>query len=334
MTDLNEGNYNIEDKPSWKAIEECWKYRRYYAIACAISILIAIFISLSIPKVYAAQVKVVDEQKETNLLIGLNSLTSSYLQQQIGVQSGIDNAEIYSMHLMSRSFAEEMANVEINGYRINYFQYLRQYHKEPWWTATINAIANIFAKKNEKDKIITIIQDNIKYKFESKSSIITIQFTDNNPVVAALMVDSIATHLQKFITNVKISKYRYDLINAIQIRKKTGEKYHETQRAYASFCDSHQEVSFGNDSIKKDVLQKERDDAFTVYSNACEQYIRALAYMNKRTIAFSMLKNATVPQTYIEPRLLVYIIVYTFITFIFVTWWILFKKTYIESNKK
>jgi hypothetical protein len=333
MSEKNDSNYEINDKPSWSAVEECWKHRWLYAIACAISILIAIFVSLCTPKVYAAQVKVVDEQKEMDLLIGLDNLTS-LIKQQMTAQKGMDDAEVYSIHLKSRSFAQEMAQVKVKGYEMTYFDYAKKYHKVPWWTNAANAISNLFTNKDEKNAIIDIVQDNIKYKYDGKTSVLTIQFTDNNPVVAALMVDSVTAHLQAFLTRSKINKYHSDLLNSMKIRKETGDKYHEAQANYAAFCDSHFDILLKSDSMKQEALQKECDDAFAVYSNACEQYVRAQSYMKRRTAAFSQLRNATVPLTNIEPRLFAYIIVYAFITFMFITWWILFKRSYIEGNKE
>ena len=78
-----------------------------YAAWVVLSAVFGWLVSLAIPNEYAAQAKIADEYKTTDLLIGLNSM--NVMMRDLNSNSGnegTDNIDIYSKILQSRDFIE------------------------------------------------------------------------------------------------------------------------------------------------------------------------------------------------------------------------------------
>ena len=95
---------------TWSAGAECARHWKWFAAAAAGALLLAIAISASLPKEYSAQVKISDERKETDILIGLNNF-AAWARGTINERKGYRMPEVYAMTVTTKEFAEEMAKV-------------------------------------------------------------------------------------------------------------------------------------------------------------------------------------------------------------------------------
>lgn len=317
------------DKPEWSACKECWKHKTLYAKSSAVSIFIAIAVFVSIPNEYAAQAKISDETKDMELIIGLDNY-SSWIKQVAPKYDKMGDPDIYAKILKTQSFAEEISKIELVGYKIDYFHYLEKYEKKSWLVGLYDRISSS-DNKEEKENILDDIQDNIKYKVSTKTGITTLQVTDSNPLVAAMMVDSIRVRLQKRLTVYKLGKAKMDLANAKKNRIDAEKVYHAAFRKYAQYSDSHFDSDIAEVNSMKDKLEKESELAFNMYSKSCNDYVRAEAFCQKNVPSFSLLSNVTVPSKPIKPNLVAYILAYWFISIVLTSWCVLYKRTKRES---
>jgi hypothetical protein len=171
------------------------------------------------------------------------------------------------------------------------------------------------------------IQDNIKYKVSTKTGVTTLQVTDSNPLVAAMMLDSIRVRLQKRLTVYKLGKAKMDLANAKKNRIDAERAYHAAFRKYAQYSDSHFDSDIAEVNSMKDKLEKESELAFSMYSKSCNDYVRAESFCQKYVPSFSLLTNVSVPRKPIKPNLMAYILSYLFISMVFTSWWVLYQRT-------
>lgn len=303
----------------WNAGSECRKHWRTYLITGCVAFALAILVTASIPREYAGRVTIADENKETDLMIGLSNM-QAWLKTAMELNMGYKNIKVYTQHVTSRSFAEEMSRVQLPGHKTDYGHYLRRNHRRPWWE-------KIFTPDDDVD-IIGLIADNIKTEVSLKFSTLRLQVTDQDPVVAAMLVDSALTRLERFVSEEQ-HKLATQLKRNYAILKERAEKhYREAQQRYTEYMDSHRETSLWSETIEEKSLEKEYDKAYDAYRQSCLQYLRADALTNKPVIPFAVVKNATVQQEASSPIFMGYLLSFLAIAFIASSWFILLRKKY------
>ncbi len=321
-------NGNNDNFPTWSATALCWKHRRLYLAVSAVCILLAVVVTVSIPKTYAAFVKVADEPKEIDYLVGLSN-RSAWLKQISSSNNGNDlmsDPWVYSKFLKSKSFMESLSTIYIPDYDTDYYHYLVKYHKRAWWVSLGKKISSVFGAYDEKNDILSIIKNNVRSNYTPKYNTITLRVVDNNAEVAALVADSVRNRLQTKIVQNKKEVAQADLVNAIKNKDQYEKEYLKAQDKYISYRDSHFDETLPNVKITLSALNKERNKAFDDYSDAYEQYVRAEILHHRNITSFSVLKNVTVPVKSFEPIFVVYVFLFLFLGFVFTTWWILFER--------
>ncbi len=330
---INNENGNA---PTWSAFKVCWQHKRLYIVVCIACILLAIAVFISIPKVYAATIKVADEPQEIDILVGLDTY-SAWIKQgmaDVNGKEGLLSLEIYSKFVKSKSFLENLSTIYIPKYKMNYYDYLSLYHKSAWWNTLINRISIAFGASNKKEQVLDILKSNVSSNISEKYSTITIRVDDNDAEVAALLADSIKVRLQEEIAEARHEVYKADFQNAKNEKNRLASRYHKAQEEYSDYLDSHFDSYDSQQEVKSTLesLQKERDAALDDYSEAYEQYMRAQILVNRDISSFSVLKNPTIALKPVSPIFALYIFLFLFLGIVFTTWWVLLKRFITESQ--
>ena len=213
-----------------------------YITVIVISTACALLFSYGIPNEYAAQAKISDEYKTTDLLVGLNS--ANVLLRDLNVNhgnEGTDDIEIYSKVLKSEDFINEIAHVFIPKYNQNYLDYLANNYKRPLWERPFYR-HNPSAKGHEQE-IKEIIKNNIRYNFSTNPQTLEIQVKDQNPQVAAVVLEQTLSHLKSNIERLRTHRAIIDKENAATKRKEASLEYQKAKRNYDNFADSHKKIS-------------------------------------------------------------------------------------------
>lgn len=257
--------------------------KHLYITTTIVAIIIAIVAWIMSPKEYAAQIKLGDEYKETDLAIGLDH-ASVTIRDLIGFENkGINDVEVYCKILKTPEFAKKIAKTKIKNSTISYGKYL-----------------------NTQDTLNKIIEK-IDYNLQNKNQNITIQFVDKDPIIAAQMLDSITKFLQISITESKQKYAKAQLNSAIIQRNIAHLKYEKAQKKYANFKDSQNDITIDSEQIKESAYAKEINDSYDLYKKAaikCERY----KMLSKRPyMSFAVIKGITVPNDK-TPKLIGYIL--------------------------
>lgn len=311
---------------SWSAWAECTRHWKIFLFISVVATLLALAISASIPKEYSAQVKVSDERKETDILLGLNNF-SAWARGAINDRKGLRMPEVYAQTVTTKEFAEKISKVRLEEYGTDYYHYILQHHKTPWWEKWLSWFSE---EKNEHDMVIDIIQHNIRSQASSIYNTTLLQVTDQDPVVAATVVDSIRLCLEQRLKDHYYTRALRDCFHAREKTEMAASRYRKAQAAYNHFTDSHQDLSTPAAISQEDHLLSEYDAAFSSYNKECEQLRRAEALLKKQPSTFAVLKNATVPMEAAKPATFGYIISFLFIGLTFTAWTILGKRKYQE----
>ncbi len=322
------GNDNKDNSPTWSASALCWKHRRLYFVVSVACILLAVIVTVSIPKTYAASVKVADEPKEIDFIVGLSSYKAwiKQIMSDYNVNELMSEPDVYNKFFHSKSFMESLSTIYIPDYDTDYYHYLLEHHKRVWWVSLSKKISSLWSEPDEKDEILSIIKNNVMSNLSPKYNTITIRVVDNNPQVAALVADSVRSRLQTNIIENRKKFSQANVENTAKTKDQLEKEYYKAQGEYISYRDSHFDDTQPTVKIALSALKKERNKAFDDYSDAYEQYIRAEILLHRNITSFSVLKNVTVPVKPFEPIFIVYVLLFLFLGIVFTTWWILYAR--------
>ncbi|MBR4389258.1 MAG: hypothetical protein IKT00_08800 [Prevotella sp.] len=303
----------------FSAGSEIRRHWRLYLAASGLAVALTMVITLSIPKVYAARITLADESKEIDLLMGQNQM-QAWLKGTIKQNMGYKNIEVYALHVTSRAFAQELGHVKLSNLGTDYEHYLREHYRRPWWE-------HLFTTDNEVD-IVGVIEDNIKVEVNSYYSTLRIQTTDQDPVVAALLCDSVRAALEHFVIGEQQKMTLQLQQNYAILRNQAEQRYRDAQQRYVQYADSHNDSRLASETNEEKALQNEYDKAYKQYNEATLQYLRAEALVNKPAPPFAIVNNATVLTEVHSPRFMAYLLSFLCFALIGTTWFVLLRKKY------
>lgn len=349
---MNEENKNIieEEESSidfGKIFKDLLKHKMLYAKVLPVAFVLAAIYALSLPNYYNCTVKLSPEMSGSKASAGsLASLASSF-----GVNLGSSGAgtealfpTLYPDLMNSVDFKTSLFHVKVTREEDNktftYYDYLMNEQKSPWWSAAMKGIFSLFGSKEEEKEqkvnpfrltrkqanIVKAINKNIVCDVDKKTMVITINVTDQNPVICAMMADTVKTRLQKFITEYRTSKARVDLEYNKKIAAETKARYEKARQKYTEFADANQDIILQTVLQKQTDLENEMQLQYNAYTQVAAQLMAAEAKVQQETPAFTTLQSATVPVLKAGPKRAQMCLIFVFLAFLGTTAWILYKE--------
>lgn len=363
---MNKENKYFEEQEEESSIDygklfhDLLKHKKLYYRVLPLTFVIAAFIALSIPNYYQCEVKLSPELSGSKSSGSLASLASSF---GINISGAMGNATealfptLYPDLMNSVDFKTSLfpVLVTIEGDKdagesdrtMTYYDYLENEQKSPWWSVVLKApgkmigwikslitgkeeeesnTLNPFRLTNEQAEIVTALNKKVVCDVDKKTMVITINVTDQNPLICATMADSVKTRLQKFITDYRTRKARVDLEYNQKIYGEAKARYEQARNRYARFSDSNRDVLSQHTQTRKAELQNEMQLQQTIYQQVAAQVQQAEAKVQEETPAFTTLQSATVPVKKTGPKRAQICIIYLFLAFLATSVWILYKE--------
>ena len=223
---------------------------------------------------------------------------------------------------------------------MSYYDYLSKEQKAPWWSQGIKAFFSLFSSKEEDEvskvnkfrltkdqtEIVKAIDKKVVCDVDKKTMVITINVTDQDPVIAATMADTVKTRLQNFITDYRTSKSRVDLEYNKKIYAETKARYEKARQLYAEFMDHNRDIILQTVRQKQTDLENEMQLQYNAYQQVAAQLLAAEAKVQEETPAFTTLQSATVPVKKSGPKRAQMCLIFVFLAFLGTTAWILYKE--------
>lgn len=294
-------------------------------IHCALAVLIGLIIALSIPKEYTAEKMLAPEQQQEGLSGGLANLAN---MAGINPSNSTDAIvpDLYPSVVESNDFIVNLLYTDITtmkGDTMTYLAYLRKHTDSPWWSAigkwvrkiissntasneetTLNSSVRIDPTKMSKneDDIVAFARSNISCSISQLNNTINITVRAQDPVVAKIMADVVTDNLQDFIILYRTSKVRGDYEYYKTISETAYQKYLDAEKQYAQFCDRHSNATKQTYISKRDRLANDVQITLMSYTQMKQQEQMAEAKVRERTPAFTVIKQASVPNRHSSPR--------------------------------
>lgn len=347
----NKNQELIEEESSidfGKIFKDLLKHKTLYFKVLPIAFVLAAIYALSLPNYYSCTVKLAPElgSGSKSAAGGLASLASSFGVNLGGAQSGADaiNPTLYPDLMNSVDFKTALFPVKVtrkdDGKTFAYYDYLMNEQKAPWWSKAKASFFSLFSSNEpvEKSKvdpfeltkeqtaIVQAIDKNVVCDVDKKTFVITINVTDQDPLICATLADSVKTRLQKFITDYRTSKARVDLEYNQKLYGEARAKYQQARDKYAAYADSHRSASSQTAQTRESDLQNEMQMQQSIYQQVVAQLQQAEMKVQQETPAFTTLQSATVPVLKAGPKRAQMCLIFLFLAFLGTTAWILYKE--------
>ncbi len=287
------------------------------------------------PRYYTAEVKLAPEMNGENIGGGLSSIASSF-GFNIGGMGGQDAIypELYPDLFESPEFIVGLYGIQIrtkqDDLSTNYFTYMEKYQKpnpllipynkltswirelfedeDPIPRGTGNGNIDPFMMNRKDYELMMTVMENIKCSVDKKTSVISIVVKDQDPLVCAMMADSVKTHLQSFIVRYRTSKVSEDVRHYQQMRDSAELEYDKAIEVYSRYCDAHKGVILQSFQSERDKLEGELALKQNSLSAIEAQLQATKVKLQEKTPAFTTLQSAIVPVKPAGPKRMLFVI--------------------------
>lgn len=341
-----------------------WKQRRKLITWSFVGAVIGLVVAFSIPKEYDTSVKLAPEVNDSKSMSGSLGALASMAGISAGSSSGADAVYpmLYPDVVGSVPFLTSLFDVRVptmgkdgeRGPVLTLQQYMTEDMRSPWWGAILGApgmiISAIKGTNDDEDpaghklnnfqltmaesKLVTSLSKRITASVDQQTSVVTINVKMQDPLVSAVLADTVVARLQEYITDYRTNKSRKDLAYAEKLNEEAKENYYKAQQRYADYLDRNQGLALYSAQTIRDRLENEATLAFNLYNQTAQQVQKAQAKVQETTPVYAVVTPATVPVKPSSPKKPLILIGFTFLAFVACAAWILYVAPLIKEQKE
>lgn len=357
--DIIDNNDDEKEIDLLELASKLWAQRKKLAVWSICGAVIGVIIAFSIPKEYTTTVKLAPET--TDAKAGGGGLSALASMAGFGsISSGVDAVypQLYPDVVGSVPFTTSLFDVEVetkeDGQKYTVRQFLEEETKAPWWGAVMGAPfkligmlrssddeedpegkkVNNFQLSQDENKLVEAINNRVNASVDQKTNVVTITVNMQDPLVSAILADTVVSRLQEYVTQYRTNKARKDLEYAETLNEEAKTEYYKAQQRYAEYLDSNQGLALQRAQITRDRLENETSLAFNLYNQTAQQVQKAKAKVQETTPVYAIITPATVPVKASSPKKLMILVGFTFLAFVACAAWILFIQPLILERKE
>ena len=320
----------IDFKQIWMTL---WNKKKLFFKVWVVTFLLSCLWILPQPRYYTTEVSVAPESADAKEAGNLASIASSF---GVNIGNGSSDAiypQLYPDLFESTNFIVGLLDIKVRTkdgeVETDYYTYLKDYQKKNILLAPFKAVMNwiksLFAEQEVeipgKDgkrfnpfelsrattDIVKKVQKKIQCTYSRTTDVVTIEVTDQDPLVCALLADSIKQHLQNFVTDYRTKKSRIDLEYYDILTAEAKANYEKARMKYAAFSDASTSISLKSVELKMQDMENDMQAKYNIYSAMSTRREAAMAKVQENTPAFTELKNATVPVKPAGPKRMIFV---------------------------
>lgn len=357
--DIIDNNDDEKEIDLLELASKLWAQRKKLAVWSICGAVIGVIIAFSIPKEYTTTVKLAPET--TDAKAGGGGLSALASMAGFGsISSGVDAVypQLYPDVVGSVPFTTSLFDVEVetkeDGQKFTVRQFLEEETKAPWWGAVMGAPfkligmlrssddeedpegkkVNNFQLSQDENKLVEALNNRVSASVDQKTNVVTITVNMQDPLVSAILADTVVSRLQEYVTQYRTNKARKDLEYAETLNEEAKTEYYKAQQRYAEYLDSNQGLALQRAQITRDRLSNEASLAFNLYNQTAQQVQKAKAKVQETTPVYAIITPATVPVKASSPKKLMILVGFTFLAFVACAAWILFIQPLILERKE
>lgn len=316
--------------------QKIWKQKKLFCWTLPIAFVLSCVYILSIPRYYTTDVKLAPELENSMGGGTLGSIAASFGFDLSEMQTSDAISPLLYPDLMEdNKFIVGLFDIRVKSIdgEINatYHDYLKKHQKKAWWKYPIDWLKSLMpqddtkrksSKTNpyylskEEDEIAGSVRNNVTISIDKKTGVITINTKAQDALVCKTLGDSIMTRLQDFITDYRTNKARIDVEYYKKLTAETKQEYEKARQRYGSYADANMDIVLESYRSKRDDLENDMQLKFNAYSTMNTQLQAAMAKVQERTPAFTVVKGAAVPVKPAGPKRMLFVAGMLILTFI------------------
>lgn len=334
------------------------RHRKTIYKSVGASIVFALIVAFSLPKEYTVSVTLSPESGKTggNSLMGMASMLG--LGNTTIADADALNVSLFPEIIASTPFALELYSMQVKPEKSDTTVALHQFVEEqskPWWGyvfalpgKAIGGVMSLFSDKEEEERIapdpfhltrkeeksLMLIKESMKAEADKTTGITTITVTLQDPVVTAVVADSVVNKLQQYIADYRTRKAIEDFNYQEVIYNKAKAEFYSLQQEYARYVDRNQKITLQSAKIEQERMKDQYDLAYQLFQQAATQLEVFRAKIQEDKPVFAVVEPASVPLKPSAPRKVIILIGFVFLAVVGSGAWILFGKELWEDVKK
>lgn len=318
----------------WESARSVWTHRKTVLKACGVGAVIGIIIASGTPKEYTASLFVVHERSRRSSTSGMSEAADAEDFEISAAPASERDAiypSLYPLITKSTPFLIGLFNIEVrrqnDSTTMTLYHYMKHCKKRPWWNAVISApqallgraLSLLTGNANENEgsepdhpeakagtppirltreerNVANAITNGIHIKPDRKKKTITISVTMQDPLVAAIVTDSIGAHLKKHVTQYRKIKAQENLKHAEKICEDAKTAYYRAQEKYNRHADANRDLVKLTARAQSARLRNEMNMALRNYNRAKLQVEAATEKVEKVRPVYTVIQPVLVPQ--------------------------------------
>lgn len=342
-----------------RALRKCfrfvWRKRIVYVKYISVSIVLGLIIAFSIPKTYSSSVVLAPELPSTEFGSGIASLANIAGISIGGAGEDAYTVELYPSIVSSLDFTMALGEIKVNseelGFETTYSKYLQENDKQAWWMHPVVWIKSLISLIAGSDvpvppsgssapaprflskadyAVSNKIQGNVKCAVESITGVISVTVYDHDPVIAAIVADSVVARLNNFILDYRTGKARKEYNYMKQLCDSARMTYLAIQDKFVAYASTHNSVYSSASKAELEFLENEVALAYQSYSAMSSQLQIAQAKILESTPVYTVVESAYVPLYADSPKKMLVLVVFVMLACVAAT----FKIFYAEIFSK
>ena len=337
-----------------------WDSRKLILKFCLVGVVVGFVVAFSIPKEYTTSIKLAPEASSGKTPGGSLGALASFA----GISTGGSSAEavypqLYPDIVASIPFTVGLFDIQVTDKDGENTTTVRKFLEEdtsaPWWSAVmglpfkaIGGIKSLFSSDEsnlaapldtfrltpDENAIVEALRSRVGADVDTKTSVITLSVTMQDPMVSALLADSVAERLKMYVTDYRTNKARQDLNYAEKLNDEAKRDYLEAQQRYANYMDKNQGIVLRSARIEQEQLQNEAQLAFNLYNQTAQQLQAAKAKVQEITPVYTVVQPSSVPLKPSKPSKPLILVGCVFLAAVLASAWILFGRDIVSQFKK
>jgi hypothetical protein len=300
-----------------------WASRKLLLKVAGIAAIVGVIIALGTPKTYTANVTLAPESGKSGGG-GLSGIASMLGVGGLSMSSDADafNVTLYPDVVSSTPFIIDLLDTKVKQLESENDTTLAGYLKKGTSSSLIGTIVSLpfkaigavlslfssdddekdnnqginpFQLTKEEDEVVNGLRKLVVANVDKKTGVTSISVTMQDPLVCAIVADTVVTKLQEFITGYRVNKAQEDCKYWEQLHEERKNDYYEKQQNYARYTDGNQGISRESVKIEQARLENEMNLAYQVYSQVATQLQMARAKVQEAKPVFAVVEPATVP---------------------------------------
>ncbi len=339
-----------------------WESRKTLLIASSIAAVLGVVIALTTPRQYTVTVTLAPESGKSGggslsgiasmLGMGGFSMGSDADALNVMLYPNIVSSTPFILDLMDtpvKTIDEEQPDTTLTGYLTEYTKKslmgtvislpfkaiggVISLFKEEEPEVTGPGTIDPFQLTKDQSKIAEGIKKLIVANVDKKTGITTVSVTMQDPMVAAMLTDTVLLKLKQHITKYRVSKAEDDCKYWENINNQRRDEYYAKQKEYAEYVDANKNVVLQSVQIEQERLQNDMQLAYQVYSNVATQLQMARAKVQEAKPVFVIVEPASVPLQASGTSRAMTVIGTIFLIVAGTAVWILFGKDFLSQLK-